>query len=147
MSKSMLHEAILHLQNPKIIGGGVLILPDRWSLGLLVTGLLLLPLILRDRISCGMFFVRRADFDAIGGFNEAWITVEDVEFARRLRAYGIKKGMRYATIWRAWITTSMRKLDAFGNWYFVKNPRMLWKIFQGRDQEIGNKVWYDFDKR
>jgi glycosyltransferase involved in cell wall biosynthesis len=146
MSKKMLCEVIRYMSNERVVGGGVLILPERYSLGILLTMACLLPIVLSYRISCGMFFVRRVDFDAIGGFDERWITVEDIDFAKRLRNHGLQTSRSYKTIWRAWITTSMRKFDTFGDWYFITHPRMFLRILRGDSQELGDKVWYDFKR-
>lgn len=128
------------------IGGGVLILPERWSVGIIATGLLFLPIALWYGISAGMFFFRRGDFDAIGGFNESLVSVEDIDFAKRLKAYGRKTGRRYRNLFRVWIVTSCRKFDHFGDWYFVLSPRLLFSLLRGRNEEVANRVWYDFGR-
>ncbi len=40
----------------------------------------------------GMYWCRRDDFDAIGGFDERVTTVDDLDFARRLRDHGLRYG-------------------------------------------------------
>lgn len=133
------------LQNEAVVGGGVLILPERWSLGILVTGLYLLPIALWYGISGGLFFCRREDFHAIGGFDERLVSVEDIDFARRLKAHGRKSNRRFITLLRAHIKTSCRKFDRFGDWYFAVRPHLMWKLLQGRHQQSANEVWYDFE--
>ena len=145
VSTGMLPDVERALSNPGIIGGGVLILPERWSLGIFMTGLALLPIAIWYQISCGLFFFRKSDFLAIGGFDESLVSVEDIDFAKRLRAYGTKTERRFKTLFRSFITTSCRKFDRFGDWYFLRNPRESLKLLHGRDQSLADKIWYDFE--
>ncbi|MBI5059859.1 glycosyltransferase [candidate division KSB1 bacterium] len=62
------------------------------------------------RLPCGMFFLRREDYLALGGFDENLYALEDVEFARRLRKEARRRGMRIATLTNRPILTSTRKL-------------------------------------
>jgi glycosyltransferase involved in cell wall biosynthesis len=143
MSRNMLVEIDRLLATGRYIGGGVLILPERWSLGIVVTALLLVPIALRHRVSAGLFWCLRKDFEAIGGFNESFVSVEDLDFAKRLKAHGESQGKRYKTILKAHIVTSCRKFDIFGDWYLVRNPALLRQIFSGRSQKAANHFFYD----
>lgn len=146
VSENML-EAVDHsLAKGNVVGGGVLIVPERYSLGILITALYLLPIALRYGISAGLFFCRREDFNAIGGFDERLVSVEDIDFARRLKTHGKLTGRRFVTLFRASITTSCRKFDRFGDWYFVFRPHLVWSLLKGRNQSQADKVWYDFER-
>jgi glycosyltransferase involved in cell wall biosynthesis len=144
MSQNMLQRILLCLADETAIGGGVVILPERWSLGILATGMLLLPIALWYGISGGLFFCRREDFAAIGGFDEQLSSVEDIDFAKRLKAHGRRTGRTFRTLLRASIITSCRKFDRFGDWYFVLRPWLTWSLLKGRNQAAADKVWYDF---
>lgn len=146
MSERMLIDVWKQLQNRDVIGGGTLIVPERISLGILVTGIMLLPIAAWYRISAGLFFFRRTDFDAIGGFDEKMSSVEDIAFAKALGKYGRSTGRRFITLFRSYIKTSCRKFDRFGDWYFVRNFRQTLRLLKGRDQELADKVWYDFPR-
>jgi glycosyltransferase involved in cell wall biosynthesis len=146
MSPNMLQVVDARLSSGKYIGGGVAILPERWSLGIIASALLLLPLVLRYGISGGLFWLRREDFVAIGGFDERFVSVEDVDFARRLKAYGRSKGKRFGHVLNAHIVTSCRKWDQFGDWFMVTHPRFVRRILTGRDQEAADKLYYDADR-
>jgi GT2 family glycosyltransferase len=124
----------------------VAILPERWSLGIVASALLLIPLALRHRISGGLFWLRRADFAAIGGFDERFVSVEDVDFARRLKAHGKRMGKRFGHIVSAHIVTSCRKWDQFGDWYMITHPRFVRRILSGRDQEAADELYYDAER-
>lgn len=146
MSVNMLSEIIRVLREEPVVGGGVCMLPERWSLGILATGLALAPIALRYGISGGLFYCRRETFWAIRGFDERLVSVEDIDFARRLRAYGKEHGLRFKTIFRAQITTSCRKFDRFGDWYLLKHPKEFIELLRGKNQELANKIWYDFER-
>jgi glycosyltransferase involved in cell wall biosynthesis len=146
MSSNMFVEIAANLSSAKYIGGGVMIRPERWSVGIFMSLLTILPYILIHRVSGGLFWCRRSDFEAVGGFNEALVSVEDLDFAKRLKTYGKKKATRFKTITRAHITTSCRKFDTFGDWYLFKNPGLVWKIMRGDDQEAADLFYYHTDR-
>ena len=145
MSQDMLVAIRKKLASGKVVGGGVMMFPERWSLGILLTGICLIPLSLYyDGVSGGLFYCARQDFEAIGGFNEAMVSAEDVEFAYRLKQHGRKSGRRFSTIFGAWIVTSCRKFDRFGDWYFVTHPREVLRGLSGKNQQLADEFWYDF---
>ncbi|MCB0353394.1 MAG: glycosyltransferase [Bdellovibrionales bacterium] len=146
MSHNMLKVIRATLEREDIIGGGVMMWPSRWSLGIFLTALCILPIALKHRISGGVFFCRRESFLAIKGFDESLYSLEDVDFAKRLRLYGLSRGKRFTTLFRASITTSMRKFDHFGDWYFLTHPKLFLQLLSGKDQKSADKVWYDFKR-
>lgn len=147
MTDNMLIEIDRHMTRRKYIGGGTLIFFDRLSTGIVLTSLMVaVRLMLRDMLSGGLFWCRREDFFAVGGFDENMITLEDFDFAKRLKRYGKSRGKRFKAIKRAWIKTSSRKFDKFGDWYLIKNPELVKGIISGRDQEAADKFFYDFER-
>jgi glycosyltransferase involved in cell wall biosynthesis len=146
MSQNMLTVIDRALSSGKYIGGGVAIYPERLSLGLLLTGIVLGVFALKHRVSAGLFWCYRKDFVALHGFDESFLTVEDVDFAKRLRKSGKMQGKRFKTLWRAWIGTSCRKWDKFGDWYLLKDVSFLRKLLAGKDQAVADKVYYDFER-
>jgi len=146
MTANMLEEIDQKLSSGKFIGGGVVILPERMSFGIFMSLLVILPALLIYRVSSGLFWCSRQDFEAIGGFNESLVSAEDIDFARRLKSHGKNRGKRFKTITKAHIITSCRKFDAFGDWFLLKNPRLVWKIFRGKDQKAADKFYYDVSR-
>jgi glycosyltransferase involved in cell wall biosynthesis len=144
MSPNMLVEIERQLSSGEVIGGGTMIWPDRMSFGLMCTGVLLVLLIGRHRISAGLFWLYRRDFVALGGFDESLVSAEDVDFAIRLRDYGKARAKRFVTLTRAFITTSCRKFNHFGDWYFLRNVKLLRAILSGKDRSAADLVYYDF---
>ena len=144
MSANALSEVVGHLDSGRYVGGGSLIWPERWSLGIAVSGLALLPYALWHRISAGMFWTSRSAFDAIGGFDESMVSVEDIDFALRLKRYGKTRGQRFGTLLRASITTSCRKFDRFGDWHLLREPRLARALLTGKSREAADRYYYDF---
>ena len=91
------------------------------------------------RLTVGLFWCFKKDFDKIGGFNENLISAEDLDFARRLKRYGKKQGKRYGRV--DYITTSNRK---FGDWYYIRNIKTLLKVKNGKDEEAAQKIYYNY---
>jgi glycosyltransferase involved in cell wall biosynthesis len=146
MTPNMLQEVYRRLSSGQHIGGGVLIKPERISLGIFMSLLTVVPVVLWQRMSAGLLWCYRGDFKAIGGFDESLVSVEDLDFAKRLKRHGRRKGKRFATITKAHIVTSCREFDLFGDWYLFKNPRLVWRIFTGKDQKAADSFFYDVDR-
>lgn len=151
MSENALAEVRTALASGRYIGGGVPIRPDRNSLAIALTGVAILSLCAAMGIpSAGMFWCYRRDFEAVGGFNEAKHTAEDIDFALRLKAHGARSGRRYGTLRKARLLTSCRKFDAFGDGFALKlmlrHPVKTWRGLHGRDEDFGNRYWYDVER-
>ena len=147
MSVNTLKEIETKLLSGKYIGGGTRIKPERVSLGIIMSSLVILPHALLQGVgSAGLFWCYRKDFQAIGGFNESLLTVEDLDFAKRLKQFGKTKGQRYGTLWGSFIITSCRKFDRFGDWYFFKNPAVVKALFRGTSRELADRFYYEFKR-
>ena len=131
------------LGSGRYVGGGTHVLPERLSLGILCSALAILPYLLRDGLSCGLFWCFRRDFEAIGGFDETFLTVEDLDFLRRLKQYGRLTKRRFGTLWRAPLVTSCRKFDHFGDWHLFRNRAFLQRAFNGHDRATADAYWYE----
>ncbi len=146
ITENMFSEILKALSSKRVIGGGVRMLPERWSLGIVLTALCILPVVVWHGISGGLFFCRKSDFWAIGGFDEVLVSAEDIDFAKRLRRFGKSKRARFVTLYRACIRTSCRKFDRLGDWHFIKRPWLLVALMRGRNQAEADKLWYDFER-
>ena len=131
------------LASQKYIGGGAFVLPERWSPGIIAAGLMLLPYLAKHGLSYAAFWTTREAFEAIKGFNPDFVTIEDVDFALRLRDHGRTVGKKSGTVWSAPLTTSCRKFDQYGDWHVVRDPNFVKRAFTGTDKEIANQYWYD----
>jgi len=142
MTANMLVEVLHNLRSNRYIGGGVRIVPERISPGICASLLVAAPFVLWHGVSAGMFWCHKEEFEAIGGFDEALVCLEDIDFGQRLKKRGKQRGQRYGTIRRAHIITSCRKFDQYGDWYFVRHPMVVYRIFK-RDALQADRFYYD----
>ena len=123
--------------------------PERVSLGIGLTWALLEVILFLSGLSGGVYWCKREDFHAIGGFDEALALAEDLDFAKRLREFGRKSHRKLATLRQAHIITSCRKFDRFGDWFFLK--LVLWhsgevlRGLKGRSTAFQDRYFYDFN--
>ena len=105
----------------------------------------LLPTMIKSGgfFSATMFWFSRKAFDKIGGFDESLVSLEDADFARRLKALGERYGKKYGTLKRGVVLTSSRKFDEFGDWYLIRNRRLTKRIFTGKDRQAADEFYYD----
>ncbi|MBR5683599.1 MAG: glycosyltransferase [Ruminococcus sp.] len=149
MTKYSLAEIRSMLESRKYVGGGTNPKFDRMSLGIaastLYVALNLIPVMVKNGgyLSGAMFWFCKRDFDAIGGFDESLVSLEDMDFAKRLKAHGRKSGRKYGTLKKSYVTTSARKFDEFGDWYLIRNRRLTKRIFTGRDRQAADQFYYD----
>ncbi len=149
MDKTALAEIKELLRSGKYIGGGAVPMFDRMSLGIAVSGayvaLNLLPIMIKSGgfLSATMFWFRRKDFDRLGGFDESLVSLEDADFAARLKALGKRYGRKYGTLKKGVVLTSSRKFDEFGDWYLLKNRQLTKRIFTGKDRQAADEFYYD----
>ena len=149
MTENMLVEIARALESGRYIGGGVSIRPDRWSAGIAASYLFLRSALLLSGLCGGLFWCCRRDFEAIGGFNEALLVAEDLDFAKRLRTHGRTQGKRLTTLRKAHIVTSCRKFDVFGDWHLFRlllfHGRELRQALSGEDRTFADRHFYDFN--
>lgn len=106
MSKGVLAEIYKHAKLSNALGGGIRIKPERMSTGIAAGyGMMLIPAFFLG-LSFGMYWFKKSDFDAIGGFDESRHIGEDVDFLIRLKSHGRKNGRRHTIISNESITTS-----------------------------------------
>lgn len=149
MTKYSLLEIRKLLRSGEYIGGGANPKFDRASLGIALSSLYvaanLLPVMLKNGgyLSGAMFWFYKRDFDTIGGFDESLVSLEDMDFAKRLKKLGDRRGKRYGTLKRSYVLTSSRKFDQFGDWYLIKNRQLTKRIFTGKDRSAADSFYYD----
>ena len=149
MTKYSLREIKFLLDSGNYVGGGTNPKFDRMSVGIAFSSayvaMNLIPIMMKNGgyLSGAMFWLYKRDFDAIGGFDETLVSLEDMDFAVRLKKLGDKRGQKYGTLKRSYILTSSRKFDEFGDWYLIKNRSLTKRIFSGKDREAADEFYYD----
>jgi glycosyltransferase involved in cell wall biosynthesis len=132
------------LRRPEIVGGSTGATMERWSAGIGLTYAMFVPLVWATNIDIGVVFCRRADFEAIGGYDASMKFAEDVTFLFALRRLGRSRGARLARARSAKVIASTRKFDQFGDWHYltlmVKGP---WYLLSRRDRDaFADGYWY-----
>ncbi|MCH5192302.1 MAG: glycosyltransferase [Oscillospiraceae bacterium] len=149
MTKYSLVEIKSMLQSGSYVGGGTNPRFDRMSVGIafssLYVALNLLPTMIKSGgyLSGAMFWFYKKDFELIGGFDESLVSLEDMDFAKRLKKLGVSRGQKYGTLKRSYIVTSSRKFNEFGDWYLIKNRKLTKRIFTGKDRAAADQFYYD----
>ena len=146
MAPQTVSAVLAHVHQPRYVGGGAVIWPERVSIGIVFSALAIAPYLIKRGVSAGMFWFMRETFEAVGGFDESLVSIEDVDFAERLKAFGQARGKRYGTLWRHGITTSCRKFDTFGDWYLFRNPRLVKELFEGTNRRAADHFYYDVER-
>ncbi|MBS2967491.1 glycosyltransferase [Metabacillus sp. KIGAM252] len=146
MNKTLLAVIDHVLSTGLCIGGGVTGVFDRMSLGMAASlTFLTIPIILKyGWISVGIFWCYRKDFEAINGFNEDILMLEDCDFAKRLFVWGLKNKKFFGTIPFA-MTTSSRKFDKYGDWMFIKRPELICAYLKETDRKHADELYYEYE--
>ncbi|MCU0241819.1 MAG: glycosyltransferase [Vicinamibacteria bacterium] len=118
---------------------------ERMSLGLAATYAMLMPLVWLLKMDTGPTFCRRADFEAIGGYDESLPYAEDVDLLVRLRKLGRQSGRGLARLGAARAIADLRKFDRHGDWHYFKLAAHLawWWIAKRRGRDgFAERYWY-----
>lgn len=146
--RGTLQEIRQMLRSGEYIGGGANPKFDRMSFGIFCLSMYvvrnLLPVMLKEHayLSGAVFWFRKRDFLRIGGFDETLVSLEDMDFAKRLNRLGRAEGKRWGTLNHARPVTSSRKFDQFGDWYLIRNRKLTKQIFTGRDRKAADSFYY-----
>jgi len=149
MTENMFSEIERALHSGRYIGGAVPIQPERMSIGIALSLFFLKGIIYLAGLGGGLYWCYRRDFEAIGGFNGKLLVAEDLDFAKRLKILGRTRSQKFINLRRAYITTSCRKFDHFGDWLFLRmilfHGRELRAVLRGTNTELPNRYFYDFE--
>lgn len=136
----------------RFVGGGSGFVLERSSPGLALTRAALRLATFTSRTGGVVYWCRRDDFDAIGGFDESRLLGEDLDFARRLRRHGRTTRRRFRNVRHSPATVSVRKFDVYGDWHFfaeivrmVRHPRRARALASGTDTTFADEYLYDFN--
>lgn len=149
MTKGSLKEIHDMLKSGRFIGGGSNVKFDRMSIGIAACSAYVLWNLLPEMIRAGgflsgsMFWFYKKDFLRIGGFDERKVSLEDMDFAKRLKKLADRRGKKYGTLKYSHIITSSRKFDEFGDWYLIQNRKLTKAIFTGTDRQAADRFYYD----
>ncbi|MEO7793242.1 MAG: glycosyltransferase [Thermoanaerobaculia bacterium] len=118
---------------------------ERWSLGLAVTFAAFAPIAVATGFDTGVVFCQRADFAAVGGYDESRLFAEDVAFLLALRRHGKTTGRRLSRPRGARTVISTRKFDRWGDWhFFTRMPAVGWRLLKDPKAatDFARQYWY-----
>ena len=93
----------------------------------------------------GPTFCLKADFDAVGGYDESLRVAEDVALLVALARLGRSRRQSLTRLRRAKAIASVRKFDAYGDWhYFRIMPKVALDMVLGPGKPRGviDDYWY-----
>lgn len=137
------------LSRQDIVAGSSGVKLERWSLGLAVTWLLVVPMVALLKIDTGVVFCRRRDFEEIGGYDERLKFAEDVKFLWDLRRLGKSRGQSLTRLRRAKAIASTRKFDRWGEWHYLTFlVRFLWSRLRSKKNfdRLADEYWYSGER-
>ena len=156
------------------VGGATGARLERMSLGIGTSVIAILPLLWLTGVDAGVWFCRRADFDAVGGYDESLPVSEDVRFLWALKRLGRTRRPRLKlarlSSWGSFRRTfriglrdfpgrvdevgvravvSVRKFDQHGDWHFLRDMAvMLWWLIVA-PKRLGahiQRYWYEDER-
>lgn len=137
------------LARPEVVGGATGVYPERWSVGIAVTWAAMMPLVWATGMDTGVVYCRRADFEALGGYDEAREFAEDVAFMWALKRLGARRGQKLKRLTQVKAMASMRKFDRHGDWHYFTTviPQGVPSVFQrSRRTDLAQRYWYTDDR-
>ncbi|MGH7336743.1 MAG: glycosyltransferase [Myxococcota bacterium] len=129
----------------RYVAGATGVVMERWSPGIVLTFAVFLPMVWAAGMDSGVVFCRRADFDAVGGYDESRLYAEDVAFLWMLKRRGRATGRRLVRLAGVKTIASARKFDEHGDWhYFTQMPRLAWRMLfrKSASTEWAERYWY-----
>jgi len=133
------------MDDPRTVGGATGVTMERWSAGIAATYALMLPMVWTTGFDSGIVFLRRGDFEALGGYDVSLPLAEDLDFLLRLRRLGRSRGQRLVRLRSVKTVTSTRKWDVHGDWHwFTQLPPMAFRALRDRAalDALAKKYWY-----
>jgi glycosyltransferase involved in cell wall biosynthesis len=130
----------------KYVAGSTGLRPEKKSVGVFVTFLLMQPVIWITRIDAGVISCKREDFEAVGGYDETRLYGEDVMFLLAMRTLGRSRGQRLGRVKGVKALGSARKFDQFGDWHYFGFPiQALKSLVTGNwnDEKLAQRYWYN----
>ena len=137
------------LARPDVVGGATGVLPERWSLGIAMTWMVMMPVVWATGMDAGVIFCRRADFQVLGRYDEEREFAEDVAFMWALKRHGAKRGQKLERLTQVKAMASMRKFDRHGDWHYFTTviPQGVPAMFRRSARtKLAQRYWYTDDR-
>ena len=137
------------LARPEVVGGATGVYPERWSLGIAATWMVMLPVVYATGMDTGVVFCRRADFVSLGGYDEERELAEDVAFMWALKRLGAQRRQKLVRLTHVKAMASTRKFDRHGDWHYFTTvmPQGVPAMFRRSARtKLAQRYWYTDDR-
>lgn len=136
------------LASGRVIVGATGFRYDRMSLAMWIQFVPATILLHLARLDTGVMFCRRADWQAVGGFEEHRLVAEDIQFQTAMKKLGRTRGQRFGRARGARTPSSARKFDRYGDWHYVTNAFRAGRwLLTGRGSFAGFIQCYWYEER
>ncbi len=138
-------QAIDRALRGSVVGGATGVTMDRWSPSIAVVYGALRFYNRWSGWDTGMVFCRRADFEAIGGFDPKLRFAEDLALYQRLKSVGEQRGESFVRLKGVRTVTSTRKFRDFGGLrWLIGNARVVVMDRLGAPgtRDLVDRYWY-----
>ena len=132
-----------------VVGGATGARPERWSVGIACTWMVMIPVVVLTGMDTGVVFCRRTDFEALGGYDEERELAEDVAFMWALKRHGARRGQKLARLTQVKAVASMRKFDRHGDWHYFTTviPQGVPAVLRRSARtKLAQRYWYTDDR-
>ncbi len=131
------------MRRDTVVGGATSMTMERWSVGIRTTYHLSKWMVRAMGLEGGVVFLRRDDFELLGGYPEDKRYAEDVGFLFGLKRLGRERGQRFVVPPDVEAIASTRKFDEQGDWHMMTFPvRYGWRKLTGTADRLVDEYWY-----
>jgi glycosyltransferase involved in cell wall biosynthesis len=133
------------LSKDDVVIGASAVRMSRSSAGICISTLVIDAVNHLRAIDTGVVFCRRADWAAVGGYDERRRFGEDLMFMLAVKRLGRGRGQHFERLSGARAITSSRKFDRYGDWHYFRAlvRSIVWLVDrQGLDRFV-ERYWYD----
>jgi len=118
---------------------------SRSSLGIRLSTLIIDMVNHLRAIDTGVVFCRRADWAAVGGYDERRRFGEDLTFMLAVKRLGRERGQRFVRVPGVRAITSSRKFDRHGDWHYFRALvyGVMWLVDRQGLERFVQRYWYD----
>ena len=125
---------------------GSMVLLERYSLPLILTGAIVQLVLLRNGVALGVQFFERRQWEEVGGYDETILSGEDIHLAVRLKRQCRSSNSKYHRFWTGYCIISTRKFDRLGDWHYLRNLSTTLLLLRSNDRSLADRYWYEWER-
>lgn len=144
-SAGLIGELLTAIRAGDCVGGGAVVAMNNLPFNAELLLRLWNAISVQVRWAAGSFvFCRRDGFEAVGGFSQEMYAAEEIDFSKRLKAWGVERDLRFRILQEHPLLTSERKTTLYSK---REHFRMLWRNLVAKGAGVRDKetchIWYD----